>query len=360
MNGPFLKNLKIKALVSGFHTMRRLGKTPPPKTVIWECTLDCNMKCIHCGSGDGDPGPNELSTGEISSIIGDLSHMGVMRFLVTGGEPLLREDLLTVLKYAKESGMETGFSTNGSCIGEENIAGIIQVADSIQVSVDGTLKTHDTLRRTGGAFTGAINALKLLKRHGCRQTCMTSIISPLNIHELEGLYQIARENADLWRIGTVMPIGRASEDDSLFLSDGQLSSLLDFIAEKMRDRFPILIGENLGYLGKSHDEKIHRNDFFFCGIGIISCCIGAGGLVRGCPELPAIGEFIAGDLRIESFDEIWEKGFFRYREDANSHISAECRQCTSLCLCRGGCQVMNLKRLHCTKKRIDDRVVGNF
>lgn len=353
MNFSFLKRVKGRALVSGFCTMRKLGRTPPPKTVIWECTLDCNMECVHCGSGERDSVRDELSTDEISDIIRNLSYLGVKRFLATGGEPLLRGDLIEVLQKAKEFVMETGFSTNGSCISEENIAEIVRVADSIQVSVDGTAKIHDDLRRTNGAFVGAINGLRLLKKYGCRQTCMTSIISPLNIHELEALYQIARENADIWRIGTVMPIGRASKDDSLFLSDGQLRSLLDFVAKKMRDRFPILIGENLGYLGASYDEKIHRNDFFFCGIGIISCCIGASGLVRGCPELPATGEYIAGDLRKESFEDIWEKGFLRYREEGCSHISVECRECSDLDLCRGGCPVMSLKGMHCTKKRVE-------
>ena len=232
MTFSFLKRVKRKALFAGFCTMRDLGRTPPPKTVIWECTLDCNMECIHCGSGGSHAARDELSTGEISEIIRELSQMGVMRFLATGGEPLLRADLLEVLERAKKYGLETGFSTNGACISEENITRIVRAADSIQVSVDGTGKTHDTLRRTDGAFAGAINALKLLKAHGCRQSCMTSIISLLNLHELEDLYQLARENADLWRIGTVMPIGRASEDDSLFLSDRQLRSLLDFITER--------------------------------------------------------------------------------------------------------------------------------
>ncbi|MGB7788446.1 radical SAM protein [Methanoregula sp.] len=353
MTNLFFKRIKRKALLSGFCTMRELGRTPPPKTVIWECTLACNMECIHCGSGDSRTTRDELSTGEISDIIRDLSQTGVMRFLATGGEPLLRADLLEVLERAKECGLETGFSTNGSRISEENIARIVRAADSIQVSVDGIGGTHDTLRMTDGAFAVAMNALNLLKTHGCRQACMTSIISPRNIHELEDLYTLARKHADLWRIGTVMPIGRASEDDSLFLSDGQLRSLLDFIAGKMHDRFPILLGENLGYLGDCYDRKIHRNDFFFCGIGIISCCIGADGQVRGCPELPPAGGYIAGDLRRESFADIWEKGFGQFRDGRCSSIPAECRECRDLDLCGGGCQVMSLKGMHCTKKRVE-------
>ncbi|MFA5268689.1 MAG: radical SAM protein [Methanoregula sp.] len=333
--------------------MRRLGKTPPPKAVIWECTLSCNMACIHCGSGGMNPHRDELSTDEIAGIIRDLSHLGVMRFLATGGEPLLRKDLLGVLQTAKESGMETGFSTNGSGISEENITRIVKVADSIQVSVDGIGKTHDIIRGMDGAFSGAMNALRLLKTHGCRQACMTSIISPRNIHELEELYQAAKANADLWRVGTVMPIGRASGNDSLFLSDNLLRSLLDFLSERIQDRFPVIVGENLGYLGDFYDRKIYRDDFFFCGIGIISCCIGADGRVRGCPELPPVKENTIGDLREERFEDIWRKGFLPYREERGSHIAPGCRDCTDLEACRGGCCVMQLKGMECTKKRVE-------
>jgi radical SAM protein with 4Fe4S-binding SPASM domain len=352
MSYSFLKRIKNRALVVGFCTMMQLRRTPPPKTVIWECTLACTMDCVHCGAKNSDPIRDELSTGEIKDIIRDLSRMGVMRFLATGGEPLLRPDLIDVLQTAKEYGLETGLSTNGAGISRENVAGIVRAADSIQISVDGSMEIHDSLRRTDGAFAGAMNALALLKEGGCRQTCMTSIISPLNIHELEELYELARKHADLWRVGTVMPIGRASEDDTLFLSDGQLLSLLDFITRKMCEPFPILIGENLGYLGR-YDKMIHRDDFFFCGIGIISCCIGADGRIRGCPELPPSEELRAGDLREESFEKIWERGFLQFRDEGCPHLSDECRECPDLGLCRGGCRVMGLKLMHCTRKRLE-------
>jgi len=352
MNRLFFRRLEIKALTTGFSTLRQWGKTQSPKTVIWECTRDCTMACIHCGATGREGDRDDLSTDEIRAVVRDLAALGVKRFLVTGGEPLVRADMLDILQKAKECGMETGFSTNGLAISEENIGRIVRVADSIQVSVDGTTKTHDEIRKTPGAFSGAIHALKLLKSHGCRQSCMTSIISPLNLPEIGDLYRIAKENADLWRVGTVMPVGRAAGNSSLFLSDGQLRSLLDFITGRMDDSFPILTGENLGWLGKDYDRKIHRHDFFFCGAGIISCCIGADGRVRGCPELPPDPCFLAGDLRTERFSEIWERGFDQYRDEGISHTSAVCRDCSDVDVCRGGCRVMGLKGMNCTMKRV--------
>ncbi|WP_083883450.1 SPASM domain-containing protein [Methanoregula formicica] len=74
---------------------------------------------------------------------------------------------------------------------------------------------------------------------------------------------------------------------------------------------------------------MHRLDFFFCGAVII-----------------------AGDLRKETFEKIWEQGSFPCRNEGLPHISRECRECTVLDLCRGGCQVMWLGEIHCTKERV--------
>lgn len=347
----FFENAKRKAILVGFNSMRKLDKTPAPKTILWECTLTCNMKCIHCGAYSNNIKSDELSEKEILGILDELASYGVKRFIITGGEPLLRKDIIEILQKAKELGLKTGFSTNGYFISEDNIQKIVQVADSIQVSVDGIGKTHDSFRKTKDAFDKAVNAIKLLRKNNCMQVCMTSTITPLNFDELEDLYNLAKENADVWRIGTAMPIGRSSKNDSLFLSNEQLKLLLDFIVEKMKNKFPVLLGENLGYLG-DYDKKIHKNDFFFCGIGVTSCCIGADGKVRGCPELPSTKEFVVGDLREKTFKEIWENSFEEYRDETYSSLPQDCLKCKDLALCRGGCQVMRLKNIHCTEKRL--------
>ncbi|MBI5229465.1 radical SAM protein [Candidatus Micrarchaeota archaeon] len=329
--------------------MRRLGKTPAPKTVVWECTLACNMQCVHCGAYSNKKF-KELSTEKMFFLLDELSSYGVERFAVTGGEPLLRKDTLDILARAKKIGFSTGLSTNGFFVSDENARKIADSVDSVQVSIDGIGRTHDLLRRKSGSFIKAANALRVLKKHNCKQVCMTSIISPLNLDELNGLYDLARQNADLWRIGTVMPIGRASKNNELILSREQLTKLLKFIAETPSD-FLVLLGENLGYLGKL-DSLVHKRDFFFCGAGILSCCIGIDGKVRGCPELPSTSEFIEGDLAKDSFADIWENGFRDYRNEAFSKIPDDCISCSDLDLCRGGCQVMRLRNLHCTKKRL--------
>lgn len=348
----FFEKAKRNAVLSGFNTLVKLGRTPYPNTVIWECTLKCNLNCKHCGASNNEAA-DELSTDEIFKIIKDLAKNGTKRFLVTGGEPLLRGDLFAVLAEAKKLGLKTGISTNGFFVNEKIADKVTAIIDSIQVSVDGIDETHNKTRGNNSSFEKAVNAIKLFKKNGVKQVCLSSVITPFNSHQLNELYSLASEISDVWRVSIVMPIGRAMKNKNLFLSGNSLRTLLIFLKEKSKNKFPIIVGENLGFLGE-FDETLHKNDFFYCGAGVVSCCIGADGKIRGCPELPPEKEFIQGDLREKNFKEIWENGFQEYREEELQNIDNDCKTCKDLELCRGGCRVMKLANIHCTPKLINE------
>ena len=97
-------------------------------------------------------------------------------------------------------------------------------------------------------------------------------------------------------------------------------------------------------------ESIRKDELFFCGAGILSCCIGANGVVRGCPELPIEERFTEGDLNNESFSDIWESGFSDYRND--KFAPEECLSCKHFGVCRGGCKVMQIGKMHCAINRL--------
>lgn len=350
VNVRFIENAKRNAILVGFNTLVKLGKTPYPNTVIWECTLRCNLDCRHCGAPKNS-NLKELQKQEIIDLIAELAKKGTKRFLITGGEPLLRNDLFEILAEAKKVGLRTGISTNGFFV-DERIAGkSAELVDSIQVSVDGINETHNAIRGNAFSFEKAVNSIKLFKKAGVKQVCLSSVITPLNFSQLNELYTLASEISDVWRVSTVMPIGKAAIDADLFLSKEKLRELLIFLKEKSKNKFPIFIGENLGFLGE-FDAALHKNDFFYCGAGIVSCCIGADGKVRGCPELPSTKEFIQGDLVEKSFSEIWSNGFQEYREEKPQNLDKYCLNCKDWVLCRGGCRVMQLANIHCTPKLI--------
>lgn len=345
----FSKNgLKVRILLSGFNTSIKVGKILPPRTVIWEATRRCDFKCMHCGAYDEKPPlVKEMNTEKIKRVVKELGNYGAKYFFVTGGEPFLRKDLMETMEFAKSFGMKTGISSNGFHIKDEQFGQIEKHVDTMQISIDGIGKTHDDFRNKKVSFEAAVKATKKIKENGRTKITMTTTVSSYNFNEIEELYELSKDISHGWRVVVIMPVGRAKNNEKLFLSKEKTIELLRFIENTNTKKYPIFIGENLGYLGKM--EKIRKNEFFFCGAGILSCCIGADGKVRGCPELPNEERFIEGDLNKDSFTTIWKNGFSKYRE--NKSIPTECFSCRYFGACRGGCKVMQIENMHCAVRR---------
>jgi MoaA/NifB/PqqE/SkfB family radical SAM enzyme len=107
--------------------------------VVWNMTRRCNLKCIHCYSNSADIDyPDELTTDEGKKLIDDLAAFGSPVILFSGGEPLLRKDLLELAQYARDKGMRAVISTNGTLI-TKDIAAKLQKAglSFVGVSLEG-------------------------------------------------------------------------------------------------------------------------------------------------------------------------------------------------------------------------------
>ena len=122
--------------------------------VIWNLIRRCNLTCKHCYSISADRDfPGELSTREAFTVMDDLHAFGVPVLILSGGEPLLRDDIFEISRRAKRQGFYVGLSTNGTLIDERNIAAIADIGyDYVGVSIDGMRETHDRFRRREGAF----------------------------------------------------------------------------------------------------------------------------------------------------------------------------------------------------------------
>lgn len=323
------------------------GRVPPPSYVLWDCTRRCNLNCLHCGASK-EHYDTELSTAQVKAFIDQLAKLKVRTFAVTGGEPLLRQDLVELLSYASVLGIRTGVATNGFIL-DQSKAQALKAAgvSSIQISLDGDRDTHNHIRQNTQAYDRAIQALRHCRAAGIRLLTVSSVVSSMNLAKLDTLKQIVlQEQIDLWKIIPLMPIGRA-EKTELQIESEALEQLLSFI-NRTRDEIPILIGENLTYLGR--DEARFRFKVTFCPVGLSACCLGTDGKIRGCPEMPDDPSFIEGSILEESFDSIWQKGFTKYRNQSLREQDPRCGACELWNQCRGGCWVMRLGNAHCIKE----------
>jgi len=344
--------LRTDFYLGGIQDRYRAGKPiRPPGYVIWDSTRRCNLNCLHCGAVKENY-TRELSTEQIKDLLDQLAVMKVGMFAVTGGEPLLRGDLAEVLFHAHNRGLKTGIATNGFLV-DQAAAEWIKAAGvhSVQVSLDGLERAHNQIRGNEQSFNRAIHAIELLNKLKIPLVSVATTITTNNLLELDELRQLlTRLGVRLWRLAVVMPIGRAL-GSNLCPDMDQLIGLLEFVKEHDSRELHIYFGENLTFLGDW--ERQVRNAPVICPIGFTACCIGVDGNVRGCPEQLDTVENREGSLLDTSFQEIWQKGFGRYRNRTILDTDPKCAGCRSKDDCFGGCWVMRTEGQNCIYDRLE-------
>ena len=138
--------------------------------IIWNLTNRCNLACPHCYAQATSKGvANELSTREAKKVIDDLARQKVMVLILSGGEPILRQDLYELATYAKEKGISCALSTNGTLINELHVGKILKSGISyVGISVDGIGETHDQFRGKKGAYAASLKAIRLCRDLGIK------------------------------------------------------------------------------------------------------------------------------------------------------------------------------------------------
>src|SRR4030042_3442876 len=159
----FEENIPKQAQWEEWFLSQWRNRTLKPVYVQWISTYKCNFRCPHCGTAAGTPRQDELKTEEIIKALDSLAELGCKIFSVTGGEPLLREDIFEVLSYAKKKGMSVGIVTNGY-VTEEYLPQLKNVGlDSVLVSIDGHGENHEKIRGTKGSYEKCLKSLELYR-----------------------------------------------------------------------------------------------------------------------------------------------------------------------------------------------------
>ena len=133
--------------------------------VVWNVTRTCNLRCVHCYSDSfAQRYPGELTTDQAKGVIDDLVAFGVSALLFSGGEPLVRPDLLELMAYATSKGLRVTLSTNGTLIDEDMAAKLKAIRLMyVGISLDGIGETNDLFRGKKGAFDAAVRGI-----HACQ------------------------------------------------------------------------------------------------------------------------------------------------------------------------------------------------
>lgn len=145
-------------------------RPPAGPVVIWNLIRRCNLTCQHCYATSADKDfAGELSSDEVFAVLDDLHAFGVRVLILSGGEPLLRPDIFTIARRARDMGFYIGLSSNGTLIDAANVGRIADTGfDYVGVSLDGIGATHDRFRRLEGAYQRSLQGIRLARDAGIK------------------------------------------------------------------------------------------------------------------------------------------------------------------------------------------------
>jgi len=323
--------------------------------VVWNVGQRCNLKCIHCYSQSKDiEYPNELSTEEAKGFLDDIAEYGAPVILFSGGEPLMRPDLLELIGYAKARGLRAVISTNGTLITKEKAEELKSFGLSyVGISLDGLRETNDRFRGIPGAFDLAIegirNCMSLGIKVGLRFT-----INKRNAMDIPGIFQlIEEENIPRVCFYHLVYSGRGSNLIEEDLSHKDTRKVVDLIINKTKEahdkgeKIEVLTVDNHAdgpylYLrllkedperAKEVLELLQWNEGNSSGKGL--ACISWDGEVYA-DQFWRQHSF--GSIRKRKFSEIWDdtsNELMARLKNKNPHIKGRCALCRWLNICGG-------------------------
>lgn len=192
--------------------VRRPFVTAAPFLVVWNYTNACNLRCLHCYQNAGAAGGSELTTEEAKGVIDEFLDSGVVAVAFSGGEPLLRKDLLEVAARGKEGGLFLSVATNGTLLTKEKCREMRGVLDYVEVSLDGFEQTHDRFRGIPGMWKRTCEGIRNAVEEGL-DTCVAITATRWNLKEIPSLIDFVREELGVQRVMVFnyVPVGRGKE-----------------------------------------------------------------------------------------------------------------------------------------------------
>ncbi len=319
------------------------------RLVAWEMTRSCNLACVHCRAGAClEPSPGDLTTDEGKALIDGITQVAKPILIMTGGEPLLRDDLFELAAYARDAGLKPVLATNGVLVTREIAKEVASVGiQRVSVSLDGAnAAEHDDFRKIPGAFVCSLKGIDNLRAAGVGVQINTTLTKQ-NRHQLGDMMKLAEEiGASAFHVFLLVPTGRAREMAGLEMGpDEYEQTLLEFY--------------RLGRASKLDTKatcapqyyRILRQQANAEGIEVTEQTFGLNARTRGClgglafvfvshkGDLQPCGYFDvqAGNVRERQFKDLWENSaLFEDLRDF-SKLDGKCGKCNFIRFC-GGCR----------------------
>ncbi len=320
------------------------------RLVFWELTARCNLTCKHCRAEAQDHFvKGELTTDEILSVARDIRDAADPIMILTGGEPLVREDFFDIAEACTKMFTRVAVATNGTLVDDAMAARIVSSGiQKASISLDGAnASTHDEFRGLPGSFDHALRGLDSLRKAGL-PVQVNVTVARHNLTELEDIMNLAIEHgADAFHVFVLVPVGCGAEISAeIRLSPEEMETVLRWLFDKsieLRDRMHVkatcapqyyrIMREVSRERGIKIESKGHGMHAMTrgCLAGTAVCFLSRTGDVQPCGYLPVR----VGNVREQKFGDIWKesKEFNSLRQP--QELKGKCGACGYRVVCAG-------------------------
>ena len=331
------------------HSINKSEKIPPLRLLAWEVTRRCNLACLHCRAAAGSgPYPDELTTAEGKKLLEDLATMGQVVVILTGGEPLLREDIFDLTAYGNDLGHRMVMAVNGTLLTSAIAARLKDAGiQRVSISIDGaTAASHDRLRAVEGAYAGALTGIAACREAGLPFQINTTV-TRANRLELPAIHALALKlGAAAHHVFVLVPTGRGELIREELVTPEEYEETLNWLLARQKDG-ELFIKPTCA----PQYYRLWRQDAASRGEPITAATHGMEAMTKGClggqgfafvsykGEVQPCGylELVAGNIRETPFPQIWANSelFQQLRRVDDYH--GKCCACQYRKVC-GGCR----------------------
>ena len=327
-----------------------------PKLIAWEVTRSCELNCWHCrAAARNQTYKDELTAEQCFRLLDNIAGFAKPIMILTGGEPMLREDIFDIARYGRDLGLRMVMAPCGALITDQTVMKMLDSGiQCISISLDGaTAVSHDRFRGVTGAFDIAVKAVEVAKRHGLPFQINTTITKH-NLDEFPDILELAEKmGAITFNPFLLVPTGRGKDLADQEISPEQYEEVLQWLSEpSIAKKIPIRV------TCAPHYQRILRQkkgpDSACChasghgqseknGKAFASGCMGGKSFAfishTGKVQICGFLEEAAGDLKLNDLDfcSIWNNSnLFQSIRDVNNY-NGKCGICEYRRLC-GGCR----------------------
>ena len=318
-----------------------------PRVVAWESTRACNFACVHCrAEAQKSPDPRQLTTKEALGLVNQIAEFCKPVLIISGGDPLLRQDIFEVASYASGLGLRVVMSPSGSDMTIETFKKMrASGVRMISLSLDGSNPAvHDNFRQVPGAFNLAVKNMSLARQSGFAFRVNTTVTQH-NLVDLFNIQKIAVEmGAAEWDIFMLVPTGRGKVKMEITPTQYEetiqaiyRASLTSPIPIKMTcaPQYTRIIAQNQKEKSQPNQGRAHGGRGCMAGNGF--CFISHIGQVFGCGFLPVR----AGDIRQQKLKQIYQHSPLFVELRNLDSLKGKCGRCGFKVMC-GGCRARAL------------------